>query len=233
MYGMRILFKFSGEALSSTKEKYSKEHLELISNKLKKLLEQKVEIGLVFGGGNLFRGKDFQKDIGVSRPTADYIGMLATIQNALVVRDYLNSVGIQTRIFTAIEIPTIAQSYVPQKVEKTLEKNNVAIFSGGLGIPYFSTDTTLVQRALQMKADKVVMVKNGVDGVYDSDPDENQSAKKIDKITASEVLEMSLGFADQTAISLAREHNLTIKVVSIDDVERFDEDDVGTIILPK
>lgn len=196
------------------------------------MLEQGHQIALVVGGGNLFRGKELTEKLAIQRGTADYIGMLATIQNALVLRDYFESKGIETRVSSAIAMHQICEDYMPRRVLRHLERGRVVIFAAGLGAPYFTTDSTSVQRALEMKADLLVMAKNGVDGLYDADPKKDSKAEILRTVSASRVLEKNLKAADQSAIALAKEHGLTIKIVGIDAIEHCLDPLVGSTITP-
>lgn len=234
---MKLLIKLSGESLSGTENKthsqYDEPTLEGIVREIKVLQEAGHSIALVVGGGNLFRGHELTGKLAILRPTADYIGMLATVQNALVLRDYFESKGVETRVSSSISMPQICEGYIPQKVRRHLAKGRVVIFAAGLGAPYFTTDSTSVQRALEMNMDLLIMAKNGVDGLYTADPDRDASATLIREITASEVLEKDLKAADQSAIALAKEHGLTIKIVGVSDISRALEAEVGSTIKPE
>lgn len=233
---MKILIKLSGESLSgSTKEgdrQFSEPTLGNIVEQMKSLQGAGHQLAIVIGGGNLFRGHELTGKLAIERPTADYIGMLATVQNALVLRDYFTSKGVETRVSSAISMPQICEGYIPKRVERHMNKGRIVIFAAGLGVPYFTTDSTSVQRALEMNADILVMAKNGVDGLYTADPDNDKSAMFIREITASEVLEKNLKAADQSAIALAKEHGLTIKIVGVTDISRALDTTVGSVIKP-
>lgn len=233
---MKLLIKLSGESLCGPDGKgvqqYHEPTLEMISLQIKPLLDAGHRILLVVGGGNLFRGQSLTKELSIERPTADYIGMLATVQNALVLRDYFETKGIETRVSSAITMPQICEGYIPKRAERHLEKGRVVIFAAGLGTPYFTTDSTSVQRALELGADLLIMAKNGVDGLYTADPDTDQSATLIKTISASAVLEQDLRVADQSAIALAKEHGLSIKIVGVEDIAKALLPDVGSVITP-
>ncbi len=233
---MKLLIKLSGESLGAhergSESQYSESTLNLIAGQIKTLLDQKHQIALVVGGGNLFRGSELTGQLSIERGTADYIGMLATIQNALVLRDYFESKGIETRVSSAIAMHQICEDYMPRRVLRHLERGRVVIFAAGLGAPYFTTDSTSVQRALEIKADLLIMAKNGVDGLYSADPDKDTSAAFIKTVTAAEVLERNLKAADQSAIALAKEHGLVIKIVGINAIERALDADIGSTITP-
>ena len=168
----------------------------------------------------------------VKRPTADYIGMLAIVQNALVLRDYFETHNLSTRVSSSITMLQVCEPYIPKRVERHLEKGRVVILAAGLGQPFFSSDSTCVQRALELNFDIVVMAKNGVDGIYTADPNKDKNAKIIKKITATEILEKKLMFADPAAISLARENSLAIKVIGMDDIGKIHQKNIGTEIIP-
>lgn len=234
---MRLLIKLSGESLSGPHHEAGREYheptLDAIVGQIKALLSAKHELALVIGGGNLFRGSELIGKLAIERGTADYIGMLATVQNALVVRDYFESKGIETRVSSAIDMPQICEGYMPRRVLRHMEKGRVIIFAAGLGAPYFTTDSTAVQRALEIKADILIMAKNGVDGLYTADPGKDNTATFIKSITASEVLERKLKAADHSAIALAREQGLTIKIVGTDAMNKALDEGVGSVIIPK
>lgn len=233
---MKLLIKLSGESLSGPHHEAGREYdeptLEKIAGQIKRLLDQQHHVALVVGGGNLFRGSELIGKLAIERATADYIGMLATVQNALVVRDYFDSKGIETRVSSAINMPQICEGYMPRRALRHIEKGRVVIFAAGLGAPYFTTDSTSVQRALEMKMDLLIMAKNGVDGLYTGDPAKDKTAAFIKTITASEVLEQNLKAADQSAIALAKEHHLTIKIVGIDAIDRALDESIGSTITP-
>ncbi len=232
---MRLVVKLSGESLGGSKgaHQYDQNVLSDIASQIESLRTQGHQIGLVVGGGNLFRGQQLKEVLSIERSSADYIGMLATVQNALVIRDFFETKGIVTRVSTAISMPQICEMYMPQRALRHLEKGRVVIFAAGLGVPYFTTDSTSVQRALEMKADLLIMAKNGVDGLYDGDPNKNPSAKFLKSVTSSIVLEQNLKAADQSAIALAREHKLNIKVVGIENIKNALREDVGSLIVPE
>ena len=159
--------------------------------------------------------------------------MLATVQNALVLRDYFESKGIETRVSSAIAMPQICEGYMPKRALRHLDKGRVVIFAAGLGVPYFTTDSTAVQRALELKMDILVMAKNGVDGLYTADPDTDPKAALIKTISARDVLEKNLKVADQSAIALAREHGLAIKIIGLNAIAQALDDTVGSVIRPE
>ncbi len=229
---MKILIKLSGEALADGGSNYNESVLKNIAEEVKSLLAKGNQVALVLGGGNLFRGAELVEKISVERPTADYIGMLAIVQNALVLRDYFEANGVETRVSSAISMQQVCEPYIPKRVERHMQKGRVVILAAGLGQPYFSSDTTCTQRALELGCDMVVMAKNGTDAIYSDDPNKNPDAKKIESITGTEILEQNLKFADQAAVSLARENNLPIKVIGMDDISRLEEN-IGTTVIPE
>ena len=230
---MKIVIKLSGEGLGKKEVKFDEAVIKDIASHIGSLQEKGHSIALVVGGGNLFRGRELTGVLGIESATADYIGMLATVQNALVLRDYFISREIDTRVASSITMPKVCESYIPLRVKRHMEKGRVVIFAAGLGLPYFSTDSCAVQRALEMDADILIMAKNGVDGLYSDDPKHNKDAEFIPRITAGEILERDLKFADQSAIALAKENNLIIKVVSVDVISTSIDEGVGSVIEPK
>ena len=229
----KILIKLSGEALSNGGSDYKTDVLDQVAAQVESLVGGGFQVALVVGGGNLFRGAELVEKVAVERPTADYIGMLAIVQNALVLRDYFLSKGIDTRVSSAISMQQVCEPYIPKKMEKHLNDGRVIILAAGIGYPYVTTDTTLVMRALELGFDLVVMAKNGVDGVYTADPKKDSTAEKIESISCSEILEKGLSFADLGAISMARDNGLHIKVIGMEDIDRVTEEGIGTHVVPE
>ena len=233
---MRIVIKLSGESLRGTAHELGKQYdeptLERIASDIKTLQKAGHQVALVVGGGNLFRGLELTHELDIDRATGDYIGMLATVQNALVLRDYFEKKGIETRVTSALSMMQICELYAPKRVLRHLEKGRVVIFAAGLGAPYFTTDSTAVQRALEMKADMLIMTKNGVDGLYTGDPKKDKGVTLIRTISAKDLLDQNLKVADQSAIALAKEHGLAIKVVAVSDITRAMDVNVGSTITP-
>lgn len=159
--------------------------------------------------------------------------MLATVQNALAIRDFFETQGLVVRVSSAIAMPQICEAYMPQRVRRHLAKGRVVIFAGGTGMPYFTTDTTAAQRALELNCGQLILAKDGVDGVYTADPKQDKNAKKIDTITATEVIERDLKVADASAIAMARDNNLVIRVVAMADIENIHDASIGTTIFPE
>ncbi|MBI3631903.1 MAG: UMP kinase [Candidatus Vogelbacteria bacterium] len=230
---MILTIKLSGEGLSGDGNKFGHSRLHMISDQIRILLDQGHQIGIVIGGGNIFRGKDLSGNLGVERTTADYIGMLATVQNALVLRDYFESREIESRVLSAVSMPQICESFIPKRANRHLEKGRVVIFAAGLGAPYFTTDTCAVQRSLEIGAKILIMAKNGVEGIYTADPKKDLSARFIKDITCTEILEQGLAVADAAAIGLAKENKLHIKIVSVEKISEALLLEVGSSIIPR
>lgn len=227
----RIMLKISGEALSGDKGMgIDTAILTDISEKIKAAWEMGVEIGIVVGGGNFWRGRSSS---GMDRTTADHMGMLATVMNSLALQDALEARGVPTRVQTAIDMPRIAEAYVRRRAVRHLEKKRVVIFACGTGNPYFSTDTAAVLRAAEIDAEVILLAKN-VDAVYDSDPKLNPKARKFEKISYIEVLQRQLGVMDSTATSLCMDNNIPLLVFSIKDPENIIKvlkgENVGTFV---
>ena len=207
----RILLKLSGEALMGDQEfGISSKVIGSYAKQIKEIVELGVEVGIVIGGGNIFRGLSGE-DQGVDRVTGDHMGMLATVINSLALQNAIEKQGIPTRVQTAIDMPKIAEPFIKRRAQRHLEKGRVVIFGAGTGNPYFTTDTAAALRAIEMNADAVVKATK-VDGIYDMDPVKYPEAKKYEKITYTEVLNKNLKVMDATAISLCRENNLPIIV---------------------
>jgi len=207
----RVLLKVSGEALSEGGRGLSAENLANVAKEVKQLRDMKVEVGIVVGGGNFWRGRTSGD---MDRTVGDQIGMLATCMNGLALKDALMQAGIETRLLTAVSMPVIAEPYSINRARTLLDRGVVCIFAGGTGCPFFSTDTGAALRAVEIKADVILLAKN-IDGVYDSDPNLNPKAKKYDKISHTEVLEKDLKVMDSTAASLCRDNNMTIHVFGL------------------
>lgn len=209
----RVILKVSGEALSGKIGfGFDFDVVKRIANEVKELMEMGVEVGLVVGGGNIWRGRTGE---GMDRSTADHMGMLATCINALALQDSLESLGVMTRVQTAIEMKEIAEPFIRRRAVRHLEKGRVVIFAAGTGNPYFSTDTTAALRAAEIEADVILLAKN-VDGVYDKDPNKYADAKKYDKLSYIQVLEQGLQVMDSTATSLCMDNNIPILVFGLE-----------------
>lgn len=211
----RIVLKLSGEALSG-EQGYGIDPKTIgsIAEQVKEVAELGVEVAIVVGGGNIWRGK-VGSEMGMDRASADYMGMLATIMNSLALQDGLETIGIQTRVQTSIEMRQVAEPYIRRKAIRHLEKKRVVIFAAGTGNPYFSTDTTAALRAAEIEAEVILMAKNNVDGVYTADPKTNKDAKKYDSLTYLEMLNEGLGVMDSTASSLCMDNDIPLIVFSI------------------
>ncbi|MFT5170665.1 MAG: uridylate kinase [Candidatus Marinamargulisbacteria bacterium] len=212
----RILLKLSGEAFKGEREYgIDPKFLKFIANELKEGHKLGVQIGVVIGGGNIFRGLSASAN-GMDRVTADYTGMLATIMNALALQDALNQVNVESRVQTSIEMREIAEPFILRKAIRHLEKNRIVIFGGGTGNPYFTTDTTAALRAAEIGADAIFKATK-VDGVYDSDPMVNKNANKFKSLSYMDVLKKKLSVMDTTALSLSMDNNIPIVVFKLDE----------------
>lgn len=208
----RIILKISGEALSDNGTGISMEKVNAIANEIKELYELgDIQLGIICGAGNIWRGRDAITN-GMDRTNADYMGMLGTILNCVALQSSLEKLNLDTRVMTSLSIPQIAEPYLRRKADSHLDKGRICIFGGGTGNPFFSTDTTAALRASELGCNKILMAKNGTDGVYDSDPRVNKNAKKFTKITHQEVLEKQLGVMDLTAATLCASNNIDILV---------------------
>lgn len=227
----RIILKLSGEALAGEKGfGINQEVVDSIANQVKEIIELGVEVAVVVGGGNFWRGRSSE---GMDRTTADYMGMLATVINSLALQDALENIDILTRVQTAIEMRQIAEPYIRRRAIRHLEKGRVVIFAAGTGNPYFSTDTTASLRAAEIEAEVILLAKK-VDGVYDSDPAENPDAKKFDNLTYIDVLNRGLKVMDSTATSLCMDNNIPIIVFSLKHPENIKRvifgEEIGTYV---
>lgn len=217
----RIVFKLSGESLAGTKGfGIDPEVVESIAEQIKKVREYDVEVAVVVGGGNIWRGLAGSNK-GMDRATADYMGMLATVMNALALQDALEGMGVDSRVQSAIEMRQVAEPYIRRKAIRHLEKGRVVIFGAGTGNPYFSTDTTAALRAAEIEAEVILMGKKNTDGVYDSDPNKNPDAKKFEKLDYLEVLSRGLAVMDSTATSLCMDNKIPLVVFNIDHHENI------------
>ena len=209
----RVLLKLSGEFLTRNGFGIEPEATQALAREIKAAYETGVQLAIVIGAGNLWRGA--RQGVGMDRATADYIGMLATIMNALALQDALESLGVPTRVQTALTITQVAEPYIRRRALRHLEKERIVIFGGGTGNPFFSTDTAAALRALEVGAEVVLMAKNKVDGVYSDDPRKNPEAVRFDELTYLEVLNRGLQVMDTTAITLCMEAGLPIVVFDI------------------
>src|SRR5690625_2769673 len=211
----RIVLKLSGEALSGDKG-FGIEPviIQSIARQVKEVAQLRIEIAIVVGGGNIWRGK-VGSEMGMDRANADYMGMLATVMNSLALQDSLEMIGIPTRVQTSIEMRQVAEPYIRRKAIRHLEKKRVVIFAAGTGNPYFSTDTTAALRAAEIEADVILMAKNNVDGVYSDDPKINKQAVKYDQLSYMDMLSEGLEVMDSTASSLCMDNDIPLIVFSI------------------
>ncbi|GAB3298813.1 UMP kinase [Epidermidibacterium keratini] len=210
----RVLLKLSGETFGGGKVGVDTAVVHNIAEQIRDVVAQGIQVSVVVGGGNFFRGAELSQ-AGMDRARADYMGMLGTVMNCLALQDFLEKAGVPTRVQTAITMGQVAESYIPLRAIRHLEKGRVVIFGAGAGMPYFSTDTVAAQRALEIGCDVLLMAKNGVDGVYDSDPKTNPDAVKYQNLTYDDVLAQHLAVADATAISLCMDNNMPIVVFNL------------------
>lgn len=210
------MLKLSGEALSSKDANLDPAILKDLAEQLKEVHDSGVELAIVVGGGNFIRGKQIQ-EMGMNRAQADYMGMLGTVINALAVQNALENAGVDTRVQTAVEMQKVAEPYILRRALRHLDKGRVVIFGAGTGSPYFSTDTTAALRASEIDADVILMAKNGVDGVYDSDPKTNSDAEKFDHLTYLDVLNKDLKVMDATAISMCMDNDIDLVVFNMNE----------------
>jgi len=213
-YG-RVLLKLSGEVFGGNKGiGVDPDVLADVAKQIADVVRSGVQIAIVVGGGNFFRGAELSER-GMERSRADYMGMLGTVMNCLALQDFLEKEGVDTRVQTAITMGQVAEPYVPRRAIRHLEKGRVVIFGAGAGMPFFTTDTVAAQRALEIGAGALLLAKSGVDGVYNADPRKDVSATKFDTISYDEVLQKSLAVADAAAFSLCRENHLPIVVFDL------------------
>ena len=203
----RVLLKLSGEAFGGGSIGIDPNVVNWIAGQIAEAVNDGVQVAIVVGGGNFFRGAELSQR-GMDRARADYIGMLGTVMNCLALQDFCEKQGIETRVQSAITMGQVAEPYIPRKAVRHLEKGRVVIFGAGAGMPYFSTDTVSAQRALEIKADAVLMSKNGVDGVYTADPRKDPNARRLESVTFSEALRQQLQVVDAAAFALCMENNL-------------------------
>ncbi len=230
----RVLYKLSGEALAGGKGfGIDSEVVTKITSQIVEVVKQGVEVAIVVGGGNIWRGKTGE-ELGMERATADSMGMLATVMNSLALQDALEQKGVDTRVLTSVEMKEMAEPYIRRRAIRHLEKGRVAIFAAGIGNPYFSTDTTAALRAKEIGAEAILMGKNGVDGVYSADPKLDSTATKYDKLSYMDIMNKGLTIMDSTAITFCMDNHLPIIVFSIDEAENIvkvvSDSNLGTII---
>jgi len=230
----RVILKLSGEALAGDAGYgITAGVINSVAEQIKDIVELGAEVAVVVGGGNIWRGVAGSKQ-GMDRATADYMGMLATVLNALALQDALEHVGVNTRVQTSIEMRQVAEPYIRRRAIRHLEKGRVVIFAAGTGNPYFSTDTTAALRAAEIEAEVILMAKNNVDGVYDADPKKVADATKFDTLTYMDVLSKGLAVMDTTAITLCMENRIPIVVFNITEEGNIKRaiigEEIGTIV---
>lgn len=210
----RVLLKLSGEAFGGGQLGVNPDIVGQIARDIAAAVDR-VEIAVVVGGGNFFRGAELSQR-GMDRGRADYMGMLGTVMNALALQDFLEQAGAATRVQSAIAMTQVAEPYIPLRAERHMEKGRVVIFGAGAGLPYFSTDTVAAQRALEIGAHEVLVAKNGVDAIYTSDPKKDASATRIDRVTYRDALQRGLKVVDSTAFSLCMDNSMDMRVFGME-----------------
>lgn len=231
----RVLLKLGGEMFGGGAVGVDPDVVDSVAAQIAEIVEAGTEVAVVIGGGNFFRGRELSKR-GMDRSRSDYMGMLGTVMNFLALQDFLEQRGITTRVQTAITMAQVAEPYLPLRAIRHLEKGRVVIFGAGMGMPYFSTDTTAAQRSLEIGADVLLMAK-AVDGVYTDDPRTNPNATMFDHITARECLDRGLQVADATAFSLCMENKMPILVFNLlkqgNIARAVNGEDIGTLVIPE
>ncbi len=229
----RVLLKLSGEVFGGGRVGVDPDVVQKIAREIAAVQRAGVEVAIVTGGGNFFRGAELSQR-GMDRARADYMGMLGIVMNCLALQDFLEKEGIETRVQTAITMGQVAEPYIPRRAIRHLEKGRVVIFGAGAGMPYFSTDTVAAQRALETKCEVVLMGKNGVDGVYNADPRTHPDAMKYDELTFVEALQQGLKVADATAFALCMENHLPMVVFGMQPAGNIlrvvQGDKIGTLV---
>ena len=231
----KVLLKISGEALLGSQEFcIDPKPVEMICNEIKKVHELGVQLAIVVGGGNIFRGMKNSQKLGMDQASGDYVGMLATVMNAIALQSELRKIGVPCRVQSALDINKIAEPYIRFKAIRHLEKNRVVIFAAGTGNPFFTTDTAAALRAAEIGAQAMLMAKNGVDGVYDNDPRINPDAKKFEKIKYDDIIVNNLKVMDLTSCSLCKQNNIPIYVFDFAQkdsiVKILNNENIGTYV---
>lgn len=231
----KILLKISGEALLGSQQfGIDPEPVQKICAEIKKAYDMNVQIAVVVGGGNIFRGMNNSKKLGMDQASGDYVGMLATVMNAIALQSELRKIGVSCRVQSAINMEKIAEPYIRFKAIRHLEKGRVVIFAAGTGNPFFTTDTAAALRAAEIGADAMLMAKNGVDGIYSDDPKTNKNAVKYDKISYDDIIVNGLKVMDLTSCALCKQNNIPICVFdfSLEDsiVKILNNENIGTIV---
>lgn len=230
----RVILKLSGEALRG-QGNYGINPLTVngIATEIKEVYEMGLDIGIVVGAGNLWRGK-IGEELGMDRTQADYMGMLGTVMNSLALQDALESIDVPTRVMSLLPVQQVCEPYIRRRALRHFEKGRVLIFAGGTGSPYFSTDTAAALRAAELNADIVLMAKNGVQGVYDKDPNKHQDAKMFKQLSQEEVLQKKLAIMDQTAASMCMENKIDILVFNMNEKgnikKAVTKESIGTLV---
>lgn len=229
----RVLLKLSGEAFGGGAVGIDTHVIRRIAGEIVKAVHEGVQVAIVVGGGNFFRGAELQQ-AGIDRSRGDYMGMLGTVMNCLALQDFLEQAGQATRVQTAITMGQVAEPYIPLKAIRHLEKGRVVIFGAGAGMPYFSTDTVSIQRSLEIHCDEVLMGKNGVDGVYSADPRKDPNAKKFLTLNYHRALVDGLAVMDASALSMARDNSQKIRVFGLEGegsvTRALVGDQIGTLV---
>jgi uridylate kinase len=231
----RILLKISGEALLGKQEfGIDPDPIQMIAKEIKEAVEEGADVAVVCGGGNIFRGMKNSARLGMDQASGDYVGMLATVMNALVLQSALKAIGVQCRVQTAIQMNQVAEPYLRFKAIRHLEKGRVVIFAAGTGNPFFTTDTAAALRASEIDADVMLMAKNGVDGIYTDDPNVNKNAKKLDKISYDDIIKGGLKVMDTAACALCKQNNIPIVVFDFEakgSIKKIlHSEDIGTFV---
>jgi uridylate kinase len=229
----RVLLKLSGETFGGGSVGLDAEVVRRVAKEIAAAVREGVQVAIVVGGGNFFRGAELSQ-AGMDRARADYMGMLGTVMNCLALQDFLEQAGVTTRVQTAITMGQVAEPYIPLRAIRHLEKGRVVIFGAGAGMPYFSTDTVSVQRALEVHCEEVLMGKNGVDGVYTADPRKDPSARRLDHLTYTDALVGRLGVMDDTAMALCRDNDMRMRVFGLEETGNVTRallgEKIGTLI---
>ncbi|GAA4471535.1 UMP kinase [Enteractinococcus fodinae] len=230
----RVLLKLSGEVFGGGSIGVDPNTVRAVAEQIAQAAAH-VEIAIVVGGGNFFRGAELSIN-GMDRRRADYMGMLGTVMNALALQDFLTQAGVDTRVQSAINMHQVAEPYIPQRAIRHMQKGRVVIFGAGTGLPYFSTDTVAAQRALEIRADQVLMAKSGVDGVYTSDPKVDAEAKKFDHLTYDEAIIKNIRVMDLTAMTMCKDNNLDMLVFGMEGDGNVTRallgESIGTVVTP-
>lgn len=228
----RVLLKLSGEAFGGGSLGVNPDVVSQIAREIAEAVDR-VEIAIVVGGGNFFRGAELSQR-GMDRGRADYMGMLGTVMNALALQDFLEQAGAATRVQSAISMMQVAEPYIPRRAARHMEKGRVVIFGAGAGLPYFSTDTVAAQRALEIGATEVLVAKNGVDGVYTADPRTDPTAERLDRLTYNDALQRGLKVVDSTAFSLCMDNHMDMRVFGMEPAGNVTRallgDAIGTLV---